>query len=104
MPEIFICYHREDSAYPAHHIYEALTRHYGPDSVVFDIDTIPRSVDFREYLSKQVGECDILLVVIGDKWIEILKQRRDDADDFVRIEIQAALYDPHKRTFGKRRG
>jgi formylglycine-generating enzyme required for sulfatase activity len=39
--KVFICYRREDSAYPAHHIYAVLKNHYGSDSVVFDVDTIP---------------------------------------------------------------
>ena len=91
MPKVFICYRREDSAYPAHHIYGVLKDHYGSDCVVFDVDTIPLGADFREYLNDQVSRCDVLLAVIGDKWAEMLKQRIEDADDFVRIEIQAAL-------------
>ena len=91
MPKVFICYRREDSAYPAQHIYLVLKNRYGADSVVFDVDTIPIGADFREYLNDQVSRCDVLLAVIGDKWAEMLKQRIEDADDFVRIEIQAAL-------------
>jgi formylglycine-generating enzyme required for sulfatase activity len=91
MPKVFICYRRDDSAYPAHQIYGVLTNHYGADSVVFDVDTIPLGADFREYLNNQVSQCDVLLAVIGDRWAEMLKQRMDDADDYVRIEIQAAL-------------
>jgi hypothetical protein len=91
MPKIFICYRREDSAYPAHQIYIELTDHFGSESVVFDVDTIPLGIDFRKYLNKQVSKCDILLAVIGDKWIEILKRNLDEPNDFVRIEIQAAL-------------
>ena len=91
MPKIFLCYRREDSAYPAHQIYRDLGDHFGFESVIFDVDTIPIGTDFREYLNNQVGECDILLAIIGDQWIEILKQRLSDPKDFVRIEIQAAL-------------
>ena len=91
MAKIFICYRREDSAYPAHQIYEKLTNHFGAGSVVFDVDTIPLGKDFREYLNNQVSECDILLAIIGDQWIKLLKQRVDDPKDFVQIEIQAAL-------------
>lgn len=91
MAKIFICYRREDSAYPAHQIYGNLTEHFGNESVIFDIDTIPFGIDFRDYLNKEVSKCDILLAVIGDKWLEILKQRLDEPNDFVRIEIQAAL-------------
>jgi flagellar biosynthesis GTPase FlhF len=91
MPKVFICYRREDSAYPAHQIYTILTQHFGSESVVFDVDTIPLGIDFRKYLNKQVSKCDILIAVIGDKWMENLKQGLDKPNDFVRIEIQAAL-------------
>lgn len=91
MPKIFICYRREDSAYPAHQIYGILANHFGPESVVFDVDTIPLGVDFRKHLNEEVSKCDILLAVIGDKWIEMLKQGLDEPNDFVRIEIKAAL-------------
>ena len=91
MPKIFICYRREDSIWQAQRIYDNLVDHFGYESVVFDIDTIPLGADFRGYLNKEVGKCDILLAVIGDKWLEILKQRLDEPNDFVRIEIQAAL-------------
>ncbi len=91
MAKIFISYRREDSAYPAHQIYRELSDYFGSESVVLDVDTIPFGADFREYLNKQVSESDVLLAVIGDRWIETLKQRLNEPKDFVRIEIQAAL-------------
>lgn len=91
MPKIFISYRREDSEYPALHIYDKLVEHFGKESVVFDVDTIPFGIDFRDYLSREVSKCDILLVVIGDRWIDILEQRLKEPNDFVRIEIQVAL-------------
>ena len=91
MAKIFISYRRDDSAYPTQMIHKDLANHFGFESVVFDIDTIPPGVNFREYLNKQVSECNILLAIIGDQWVDILNQRLDEPDDFVRIEIQAAL-------------
>ncbi|MGD8724188.1 MAG: SUMF1/EgtB/PvdO family nonheme iron enzyme, partial [Desulfobacterales bacterium] len=91
MAKIFLCYRREDSRWPTQWIYNDLVDHFGSESVVWDIDSIPYGVDFREYLNKEVSKCDILLAVIGDKWLEIFKQRLDQPNDFVRIEIQAAL-------------
>ena len=92
MAKIFISYRREDSAYPAQQIYKDLSDHFGSESITFDIDTIPVGMDFRKYIYKKVSECDILLAVIGDQWIEILKRRLDkEENDYVRIEIQAAL-------------
>jgi len=91
MVKIFLSYRREDSKWPTQWIYNDLADHFGPESVAFDIDTIPLGTDFREYLNQEVSKCDILLAVIGDQWLEILNQRLDQPNDFVRIEIQAAL-------------
>lgn len=94
-PKVFISYRRKDSPYAAQAIYDKLVAHYGANSVVFDVDTIPLGVDFVAYLNDQVGQCDALLAIIGDNWIEARKddgtRRLDDPDDFVRIEIEAAL-------------
>jgi len=83
MTKIFICYRREDSKWPAQWIYNDLMNHFGSESVVFDVDTIPLGTDFREYLNNQVSKCDILLAVMGDQWIELLKRRIDQPNDFV---------------------
>ncbi|WP_320042265.1 SUMF1/EgtB/PvdO family nonheme iron enzyme [uncultured Desulfobacter sp.] len=91
MPKIFISYRREDSAYPAQQIYKELADRFGANNVTFDVDTIPLGADFREYLNNAVGKCDILLAVIGDQWTRILNERLDQPNDFVRIELTAAL-------------
>jgi formylglycine-generating enzyme required for sulfatase activity len=91
MVKIFLSYRRDDSKWPAQMIYKNLCDHFGPESIAFDISTIPLGVDFRDYLNQEVSKCDILLAVIGDQWLEILNQRLDQPNDFVRIEIQAAL-------------
>ena len=91
MPKIFICYRREDSKWPAQRIYDKVVECFGSKSVVWDIDTIPLGADFREYLNKEVSKCGVLLAIIGDKWLDILKQRIDEPKDYVRIEIESAL-------------
>jgi TIR domain len=95
MTRIFISYRRYDSAYVASAINEKLGQRFGTDSVFFDIDSIPFGTDFRKYISDAVGKCDILLVVIGDSWVEAVdehgKRRLDDPDDFVRLELESAL-------------
>ena len=92
MPKIFISYRRDDSVYVAQNINDKLTEHH---DVVFDVDVIPKGVDFVEFLNQQVRECDVLLAVIGDRWLDVRgkdgSRRLDDPNDFVRIEIQAAL-------------
>ena len=94
MPKVFISYRRSDSPYVARSIYKELAAHYGDESVVFDVDSIPRGFDFAKYLERQVHECDVLLVIIGTQWLGINKdgtRRIDDPNDWVYIEIEAAL-------------
>jgi hypothetical protein len=51
--------------------------------------------DFVEVLSRAVGSCDVLLALIGDEWLTVAdehgRRRLDDPDDFVRLELEAAL-------------
>ena len=61
MPKFFICYRREDGAFPAHLIHERLKAKYGAESAVIDVDNVPLGADFREYLDDQVRQCDVLL-------------------------------------------
>jgi len=93
MPKIFISYRREDTSYQTTTIYEFLKPKFGEENVFMDVDTIPAGVDFREYLREAVSGCDVLLAVIGEYWIvdRQAKRRLDDARDFVRIELEAAL-------------
>ena len=99
MPKIFLSYRREDSEHIAERLYDRLEAHFGRDSLFMDIDTIPFGVDFRDYLDQAVGQCDILLAVIGQGWLEARHQkgprqgqrRLEDPADFVAIEIGSAL-------------
>jgi formylglycine-generating enzyme required for sulfatase activity len=93
MPRIFLCYRRQDSIGVAGRIYDRLRAHFGNDAIFMDIDSIPFGEDFREHIDTAVGQCDIVLAVIGPKWVgEIGAQRRlDDPRDFVRIELESAL-------------
>ncbi len=94
MPTIFISYRRKDNPYAAGQIYDNLVRKYGNDSVFFDIDDIPLGEDFEDHISRIIANCDVVLVVIGDKWFEYDengRSRLDDETDYVRIEIASAL-------------
>ena len=92
---VFISYRRDDSGGFAGRIYDRLSSRLGRENVFFDVDTIPPGRDFVEVLSERVGKCDALLAVIGKHWVlsaDLENRRRlDDPQDFVRIEIEAAL-------------
>jgi hypothetical protein len=92
---VFISYRREDSAGFAGRIYDRLTRRLDPKSVFLDVDNIQPGLDFFDVLSEKLRVCDALIAVIGKNWNSSADQdnrrRLDDPDDFVRIEIEAAL-------------
>jgi eukaryotic-like serine/threonine-protein kinase len=99
MPKIFISYRRQDSADFARRLQGRLTNTFGDGSVFFDIDSIPAGVEFRKRLSSAVEQSDAVLALIGSTWLSANykegqrsgERRLDDPDDYVRIEIEAAL-------------
>src|SRR5579871_6800881 len=94
MPTIFISYRRDDAAGITGRLYDRLRQQFGHEAIIYDVDTIPLGVDFLAYLNDAVGRCDILLAVIGRRWLGPLRggmRRIHDPRDFVRIEVESAL-------------
>ncbi len=92
---IFISYRREDAAGAAGRLHDHLVARFGRETVFMDVDAIEPGVDFHDVLNQQVGACDVLIAVIGRDWLSIRdedgKPRIASDDDFVQIEIAAAL-------------
>lgn len=95
MPRIFISYRRSDSAAVSGRIYDRLCTAFGEKSVFKDVDVIPPGANYPSLLNDAIANCDVLLAIIGAHWLTAAEgngQRRlDNPDDFVRIEIEAAL-------------
>jgi formylglycine-generating enzyme required for sulfatase activity len=94
MSNVFISYRREDAAGYAQAVFGQLERHLRREQIFMDVDTIEPGVDFVTRLEQAVGECEVLIALIGKRW----KGERDnappriyDAHDFVRLELEAAL-------------
>jgi hypothetical protein len=85
--QIFISYRREDSAAITGRIYDRLVQQFGREAIFKDVDSMPLGVNYRKRLDVIVSECAVVLVVIGDRWID----RLQDPRDFVRIEVESAL-------------
>ena len=92
---IFISYRRDDSAGHAGRVMDRLEHEFGRDHLFMDVDSIPLGMDFVKILREEVGKCDVLLAVIGPRWFDARdddgNRRLDIPNDFVRIEIAAAL-------------
>src|ERR1700730_8319475 len=93
--EIFINYRRGDDPGNTGRLFDRLQDVFDPQQLFLDVDNIAPGLDFVRVLNERVGECDILLAVIGKSWIDTRdgagKRRLEDPDDFVRIEIESAL-------------
>ena len=93
--KVFLCYRRDDSAAFTGRVQDRLDQEFGRDLLFMDVDAIPLGVNFVAALHEAVAECEVLLAVIGPNWLEARDdagaRRLDDPDDFVRIEIGAAL-------------
>lgn len=91
---IFICYRREDTAGYAGRLADRLVERFG-DRVFIDVDAIEPGAVFAEVIADTVTHCRVLLVLIGDEWVNVTgadgRRRLDIADDFIRVEIETAL-------------
>jgi len=95
MTRVFISYRRDDSAAYAGRLYDRLTAHFGEGQVFMDIDQIEPGEDFVEAIERTVSACETAVVLIGKGWLNAADaeggRRLDDPDDFVRLEVAAAL-------------
>jgi tetratricopeptide (TPR) repeat protein len=92
--KIFINYRRDDSIGTAGRLHDRLVQTFGRKNLFMDVDNIPAGVDFVSHLNTQVGGCDIFLAIIGPNWLNAKddgRRRLDNPDDFVLVEIAAAL-------------
>jgi tetratricopeptide (TPR) repeat protein len=93
--QIFISYRREESRWSARSLHDRLCRDFDPKQIFMDIDAIALGEDFVEVIETTVAKCDVLIAVIGNNWLiskdDHGNRRLDNPEDFVRMEIGAAL-------------
>jgi hypothetical protein len=93
-PTVFVNYRRRDAPGSAGRLHDDLARRLGSDAVFRDV-TMEPGRDFVDEISAAAGSCDVLLAVIGPRWLSIAgkdgKRRLDDPGDYVRFEIETAL-------------
>lgn len=93
--KIVLSYRREDTAGHVGRLTDRLSARFGRDAVFRDLDSIAPGRDFTVAINEAIDSCDAVVVVIGREWLGAARpdghRRLDDADDFVRVEVTAAL-------------
>jgi hypothetical protein len=92
---IFVSYRRDDVPDATDRLVASLADRFGEHSVFIDVDSIEIGAEFADVIGDYIERCDVLLAVIGRGWLDATdddgERRLDDPDDFVRLEIEAAL-------------
>ena len=76
MTTIIISYRREDTELMVGRICDRLRDHFGRDSVMVDIDSIPYGLDFRKHIKEALKRCAPKLAIIGPRWIALNEEGR----------------------------
>ncbi|HEV7505756.1 MAG TPA: TonB family protein [Thermoanaerobaculia bacterium] len=93
MPHFFISYRRSDQEgkYLAHMIFRELRRRYGEESTFLDVDSRSPGLSFPVKVDRALRVTDIVLVIIGPAWLQLLTERLEDPRDWVRYEVAESL-------------
>jgi hypothetical protein len=95
MSKVCFSYRRSDSQEVVGRLYDKLAAHFGREQLFRDLDDIPLSVPFPEFVRSKLQRTKAVLVVMGTEWIDATdadgRRRLDDPDDFVRVEVETAL-------------
>ena len=87
---VFISYRRDDNAMTVAVLKKALSDRPDIANVFRDIDRIDYGDDFVSVIDEALKAADVVLVVIGPRWVDTLRARLDGTD-WVRHEVAEAL-------------
>lgn len=90
-PAVFISYRRDDAAGYAGRLHDFLVNWTVRWHVFVDVDSISLGLDFDQVITRAVKESDVILALIGPRWLGSSPSRMHDPTDFVRREISAGL-------------
>lgn len=95
-PRIFLNYRWLDHDIATGRIYDRLIRDFPKDCIFYDHESVDYGDNIPNRIAAGLANCNILLVIIGNNWLRLLKERMEDSEknDWVRIEIAMALKSP----------
>ena len=98
MAGVFISYRRDDSKGFAGALMRDLDRRLGAEQVFMDIEDIQGGTDFPAVLRRAVQSSDVLLALIGSRWLEARdaqgNRRLDDPTEKASKRLITVVVDP----------
>lgn len=96
MTKIFISYRRVDTGPWAERLFKELAKRFTKSQLFMDTESIRAGTNWVENIDKNLKECDVLLALIGPRWLDCTRRdgsrrRLDVLDDWVRVEIVTAI-------------
>jgi outer membrane protein assembly factor BamB len=92
---IFMSYRRDDTEHAAGRLADRIATEFPQTQLFIDVDSIRPGLDFVAAIERAVSQCDVFLALIGPRWSTVVdhegRRRLDDPEDFVVLELRAAL-------------
>ena len=88
--KIFINYRLSETEDIAGRLCDHLVNEFGSDSIFLDTDNILAGIDFLEHIWEELSRASLVVVLIGDTWVEEFRNRQDDPLDYVKKELEIA--------------
>jgi hypothetical protein len=88
---VFISYRRNEAAAYAGRLYDRLTARFGRERVFIDMENVGRGEDFVEAITDAAESCAVMIALISRQWARATGGEQDEEEDYVRLEVAAAL-------------
>ncbi|PVV27169.1 MAG: hypothetical protein B6D79_03830 [gamma proteobacterium symbiont of Ctena orbiculata] len=87
---IFISYRRDDVPGYVARLEDDLEKEFGEHTVFRDVEDIAGGTEWKEAIDSNLKSSTVLVLVIGQHWSRIWKERQDDPVNHVALELQRA--------------
>lgn len=93
---IFISYRRDDAGAQARLVRDALLKAFGNGNIFMDVASIQAGTTWPEEIENHLNQAQVVVAVVGPNWFragsdDYGRRRIDQADDWVRKELEVAL-------------
>jgi hypothetical protein len=89
--KLFVNYRRADESVFVELLRTHFMFRYERENVFMDFYSIPPFTRFADYIKSKVSECDVMVAIIGPRWLELLRDKEAKGEpDYARIELKGS--------------